>query len=222
MFLSIAIGVLVIFFVLSRQIRVRIVPRLAQLRLPLILGIIGFFSLVSYTGSHHVTATDYEWVLGTMLVGAVLLGALRALTVKIWTTNNVVVRQGHWLTMVLWVISLALHFASGVGAQHVGAANLEASSLLLYLGLTLGVQNYVVHVRAAPLWDALPPEAGRGMQVNFGAGPGAANAFFATFRGGPGAGPSYPPPSQYDPTIIDAEVVEDDDGDGPAQLRRPD
>ena len=113
-----------------------------------------------------------------------MLGAVRALTVRIWTSNSWVVRQGTWLTMGLWVVSLGLHFIGGVGAQHVGAGSLEASSFLLYLGVTYGVQNAVVHRRAAPLWDALGPEAGQRVQINFGQGPGGSGAFFATFRGG--------------------------------------
>jgi hypothetical protein len=129
--------------------------------------------------------------------------------------------------MGLWVLSLALHFVSDVGAAHNGAGNFEASSFLLYLAITYGVQNYVVHRRARPLWDALGPQAGSGLQINFGQGPGGAGAFFATFRGGPGFGPGFRPgfgsggpgsppgterSRQNDQTIIDAEVVEDDEG----------
>jgi hypothetical protein len=215
---SIFVGVLVVAYILLRQTRVRAVPRLAQVRLPAILAVIGFFELVSYTGSHHVSAANYEWTFGTMFVGAMLLGAIRALTVKLWTQNNWVLRQGTWLTMLLWGISLALHFVSHAGAN-TGTANLESASFLLYIGLTYGVQNYVVHLRARPLWDSLGPEAGQRLRVNFGQGPGGVNAFFATFGGGPGFGPTQPPTPPRDPTIIDVEVVDDDDE--PAQLRRP-
>jgi hypothetical protein len=108
---------------------------------------------------------------------------------------------------------------------------------LLYLGVTYGVQSYVVHRRALPLWTALGPEAGRGVQINFGQGPGGSGAFFATFRSGPGfgsggesgfggdgrpgfgtgGGPGFGPVSRQqtsygnDSVIIDAEVVDDDE-----------
>jgi hypothetical protein len=206
---SIFIDILVVAYILSRQLRVRPVPRFPRVQLPLIIGIIGLIQVLGYTGDHHVTTDEYAWV-----IGAGLLGAVRALTVKIWTTNNWVVRQGTWVTMTLWVISLALHFASDVGASHVGAANLEENSLLLYLAVTLGVQNYVVHRRALPLWESLGPEAGRRIQVNFARGPAGGGAFFSNFGNG---GPGYPPPPRHDPTIIDAEVVDDDEG--PPQLR---
>src|ERR1039458_186233 len=115
MFFTIALDVLVAFFVLSRQRRIRIVPRVLSLRLPIVLGVIG---------------GDDAWVLATLVVGALALGAVRAFTVRVWTSNEWVVRQGTWLTMGLWVLSLALHFVSDVGAGHNGAGNFEASSFL--------------------------------------------------------------------------------------------
>jgi hypothetical protein len=225
-FFSIALDVLLAVYVLSRQRRIRRVPRVLTLRLPVILGVIGLIDLLSYTDKHHVTGTDWAWVLATLVVGAVILGAVRAFTVKIWTSDNWVFRQGTWLTIALWVLSLALHFVSDVGAQHAGAGNFEAASFLLYLCVTYGVQNAVVHRRALPLWNALGPDAGRGVQINFGQGPGGSGAFFATFRGpgpgtgggpgfgasgGPGFGSAQRQQQVHDPTIIDAEVVEDDE-----------
>jgi hypothetical protein len=183
-----------------------------------VLGVIGLIDLLGYSNTHHVTHDAYLWVLGTLVVGAVILGAVRAFTVKIWTSNNWVMRQGTWLTIGLWLVSLGLHFVSGVGAQHVGAGNLEASSFLLYLGVTYGVQNTVVHRRASPLWASLGPEAGHRLQINFGQEPRGPAAFFATFRSsGSGFGPGRRETPQDDPTIIDAEVVDDDEG--PAELR---
>ena len=216
MFLSYAVGVLVIALVLIRQTRIRPVPRLLQVRLPIILGVIGLFELFGYTGDHHVSSDDSLWLVATLLGGAVLLGALRALTVKVWTSHNWVVRQGTPLTMVLWVVSLAIHFVADAGGGHAGAAQLEESSLLLYLGLTLGVQAYVIHRRAGPLWNELGPEAGQRLRVTFGQGP---NAFFGTvFTNFGTGGPGPADPAADDPSIIDAEVVDDD---GPPELPRP-
>jgi hypothetical protein len=216
MFFTIFLDVVVALYVLSRQRRIRVVPRVLGLRFPIVLGVIGLLNLLSYSNTHHPSHSDYLWVLGTLVVGALLLGAVRALTVRIWTSNSWVVRQGTGLTMALWVLSLALHFFAGAG-------NLEASSFLLYLGVTYGVQSYVVHRRATPLWEALGPEAGQRLHIDFGQAPGGAGAFFATFRGGqdfgPGFGPGFGQASspQHDPTIIDVEVVEDDEE--PPQLR---
>jgi hypothetical protein len=229
MFFTIALDVVIAFFVLSRQLRIRLVPRVLSLRLPIVLGAIGLIDLLSSTDNNTVTGSDWAWVLATLALGALVLGAIRAFTVRIWTSNEWVVRQGTWTTIGLWVLSLALHFVSDIGAAHNGAGNFEASSFLLYLAITYGVQNYVVHRRAEPLWTALGPIAGRGIQINFGQGPGGGGAFFTAFGGGPGGpgfrpgfGPGSPhdtePSPSDDPTIIDAEVVDDDDG--PPQLDR--
>jgi len=219
---SYVLGALILVFVLLRQVRVRPVPRVFQPRLPVVLGVIGFIGMLSYAGGHHVSSTAWAWVLGTLLVGALGLGALRGLSMRVWTVNRWVVRQGNAVTMALWLVSLLVHFAAGSGSDHASVVGLEGASFLLYLGLTLATQSYVVHRRALPQWDKLGPDAGRPLQVQFTQGPG---AFFATFRS-PGAGPpgwgegaSAPGPA-HDPNVIDVEVV-DDDEHGPPELGAP-
>jgi hypothetical protein len=153
-------------------------------------------------------------------VGAIGLGIVRGLTVKIWTAGNWVLRQGTPVTMALWLVSLAVHFAGDFFGSHAhDGTGLESASFLLYLGLTLGVQTAVVHRRAQPLWAQLGPEAGNPLQVHFTQAPGAMFTFFRTGGGpppSPGGGP--PPPYYEDPNIIDAEVVEDDDDQGRPEL----
>jgi len=219
-FFSYALGAIVLILVLLRQVRVVPVPRVYHPRLPVILGIIGLLELTSYAGGHHVSSTAWAWVLGTMLVGAVGLGALRGVSMRVWATNGWVVRQGNAVTMALWLVSVLVHFVGDTGSTHSGGSDLLGASFLLYLGLTLGVQYYLVYRRAQPLWAELGPNAGRPLQVHFTQGPG---AFFATFHPGgaapPGWGPGNgPAPAPYDPNVIDAEVVEDDDDYGPPEL----
>jgi hypothetical protein len=228
-FFSYALGTLILIFVLLRQIRVRPVPRVYQPRLPVVIGAIGLIEMLSYAGDHHVSGSAWVWVLGTMLVGAVGLGALRGLSMRVWASNGWAVRQGNAVTMALWLVSLLVHFAGDAGGNHAGAVGLEGASFLLYLGLTLGVQGYLVHRRALPLWEQLGPDAGRPLQIRFTQGPG---TFFATFRS-PGAGPGGSEPAGWgptgwgsdaaadDPNVIDAEVVEDDDEHGPPELHAP-
>ena len=227
MFWTIAFDVVVVALLLYRQRRIRPVPRTLRLRMPIFLGVIGLIEVLAYTGSHHVSSGGLWLVLGVTVVGAAVLGFVRALTVQIWESNHWVVRQATGLTMILWVLSLVLHLAIGSGTGQVATAHLETASFLLYVALTLAAQAYVVHVRAAPMWRALGPEAGRPLQFAFGNGPGGAGAFFTNFGGagepgGPG-GPFGNAPRKdprndprNDPTIIDAEVVEDED---PTELR---
>jgi len=222
-FFSYALGAVLLILVLLRQVRVVPVPRLYHPRLPVILGVIGLLELFSYTDDHHVTSGAWLWVVASLVVGAVGLGALRGLSMRVWASNGWVVRQGNAVTMALWLVSLLVHFAADSAGNHSGGAGLEAASFLLYLGLTLGVQYYVVFRRALPLWEQLGPNAGRPLQVHFSQGPG---AFFATFRS-EGAGPAQwgpaggAAPTPYDPNVIDAEVVEDDDDHGPPELHAP-
>jgi hypothetical protein len=215
MFLTIAFDVLIAALILYRQRRIRPVPRILHLRLPIFLGVLGLVEVLDYTDGHHVTAAALWLMLGITVVGAGVLGFIRALTVTIWESNSWVVRQGTWVTMGLWVLSLALHLTSGFGTAQVGSAGLESSSFLLYLALTLGIQAYVVHVRATPMWRALGPEAGQRIRVNFGAGPAGMSTFFANFdgsgAGSPFGNPAGRNPHASDPSVIDVEVVDDDD-----------
>jgi hypothetical protein len=220
-FFSYALGALVLILVLLRQVRVRPVPRVFQPRLPVVLAVIGLFEMASYAGNHHISSTTWLWIAGTTLVGALGLGALRGLSMRVWTGNGWVLRQGNGLTMALWLVSLLVHFAGDGAGNHAGAAGLAGPSFLVYLGLTLAVQGYVVHCRALPLWGQLGPDAGRPLRVQFTQAPG---AFFATFGGGGPAsgGPAGwgPPRADHDDDVIDVEVVEDDDH-GPPELHAP-
>jgi len=221
MFLSYALGTIVLFFVLLGQARLGVVRRDFRPRLPVFLGVLGLVILSAYAGDHRVPSSAWAWVAGTMLVGALGLGALRGLSMRVWSGNGWVVRQGTTVTMVLWLVTLLVHVLGDAGGTHGGGADLAGATFLLYLGLTLGLQSYVVFRRGQPLWAALGPEAGRPLQFHFSQGPG---TIFATFRsdgfGPPGWG-APPPPPYDDSDIIDAEVVEDDDEHGPPELHAP-
>src|SRR5277367_312030 len=191
-----AVGALILILVLLRQVRVRPVPHVFKPRLPVVIGVIGLLEMFSYAGSHHVSSTAWLWVAGTLVVGALGLGVLRGLSTRVWTGNGWVLRQGSAITMALWLVSLLVHFVGDGEQSHAGAAGLEGASFLLYLGVTLCVQYYVVHRRAQPLWAQLGPDAGRPLSVQFMQAPG---AFFASFNGpagwapGAGAGPGPGP-----------------------------
>ena len=220
MFFSYFLGVVVLFFVLLGQARIGVVRRYFRPRLPVFLGVLGLVETIAYANDHHVSSSAWVWVTGTMLVGALGLGALRGLSMRVWAGNGWVVRQGTTTTMVLWLLTLLAHVLGDAGGTHGGSADLGGATLLLYLGLTIGMQSYVVVRRGQPLWAALGPNAGQPLQFHFSQGPG---AFFATFQtNGAPPGWSAPPRSPYDdPDIIDAEVVEDDDEHGPPELPAP-
>ena len=188
-FFSYALGTVILILVLLRQVRVRPVRRDFQPRLPVVIGVIGLFEMFSYAGDHHVSSSAWLWVLGTLAVGAIGLGVLRGLSMRVWPGNGWVLRQGNAVTMALWLVSLLVHFVGDGGQSHAGAAGLEGASFLLYLGVTLCVQNYVVHRRALPLWAELGPDAGRPLRVQLQQFTQAPGAFFANFGGPAGWAP---------------------------------
>ena len=88
MFLSYALGVIILILVLLRQLRVRPVPRTFRTTLPIVLGVVGLFEMIAYAGDHHVTGSTWAWVLGALAIGAVGVGALRGLSMRVWTSNQ--------------------------------------------------------------------------------------------------------------------------------------
>jgi hypothetical protein len=50
---------------------------------------------------------DGETAIGSLVVGATL-AAVRAATVKLWSQDGQILRQGTWLTATLWVVAVVL------------------------------------------------------------------------------------------------------------------
>jgi hypothetical protein len=155
---AILVDVLVVVWLLYRQIQVRRVRPQINLRLAAVLTVIGLIELIDFAGNHHMSGRVLGVLVLSMLVGAAALGAIRAATVKIWRVEGAVLRQGTWFTIALWLLSLALHFGADwwIDAWK-GPSGLATASLLLYLGITYGVQNAVVHHRAEGLLAAAGP-----------------------------------------------------------------
>jgi len=143
---DILIGLAVLGLILYRQLQVR--PVRDNIRLPLILGIIGVVELAQYL-QHRPHGPSVIAALAGSLVIAAAFGAIRAATVRVWLDGGQAWRQGNWLTAVLWIVSLAAHlgydyFVDGKGQQ----AGLGSASLLLYFGVTFTIQRFIVQARA--------------------------------------------------------------------------
>jgi hypothetical protein len=80
----------------------------------------------------------------------VLFGVVRAVTVRIWRQDGRVLRQGTWLTALLWLVSIGSHLAIGA-VQHGSAAAAAGAATLAFLGVTLGAQQLVLRARAGAL-----------------------------------------------------------------------
>jgi hypothetical protein len=158
------LGILVFGYIIVRQIRARPV-RSFNPRVPLILGVIGVVELESFVKTDHDKAALVATLAGSLVLAAVM-GGIRASSVRIWSEGGVAWSRGTWITIALWVVSLASHLAYDYLLAGKDERGLGSASILLYLAVTFAVQRLIVHYRAQRL--GLAPGPG------WASGPGAA------------------------------------------------
>ena len=149
---NLIIGVAVVALLVSRQLMAR---RLNDnYRLSVILAIIGLVQFVSFLKSVHGPHDDGRIIVALVgsLVLAALLGAARALTVRVWRQDDgQLMRQGTWVTAVLWIVSLAVHLGyDELVAGHIAGTNggnVGDATIVLYLMITLAVQQFLLLAR---------------------------------------------------------------------------
>lgn len=150
MLVGILIGVAALVLVIWRQLSERPVSS-TGLRIVAILGIIGLVEAVQYLRTNHSGAVTFA-ALGGSLVLAAAFGAVRAATVRVWIKDGMAWSKGNWLTAVLWILALGAHLgydylvAPGHGTKSIGA-----STAVLYVAVSLGIQRAVVQFRARRL-----------------------------------------------------------------------
>lgn len=149
---ALVLDALILAWLLYRQRKVRRVPPRLGLRFPVLLGVLGVLEVADYSHQHSLSPAVVGVLALSLAVAAVGLGVVRALTVQLRMVDGVALRQGTWLTVALWLVSLGLHFAADWWITDLkGPGGLPSASLLLYLGVTYGVQKAVVHRRATAL-----------------------------------------------------------------------
>ena len=149
---DLVIGVAVVALLVSRQLMVR---RLNEnYRLSVILAVLGLVQFVDFLKSVHGPHDDdriIAAVVGSLLLAG-LLGAVRALTVRVWRQDDAqLMRRGTWLTAVLWIVSLAVHLGyDELVAGHIAGSNggnVGDATIVLYLVVTLAVQQFLLLAR---------------------------------------------------------------------------
>lgn len=145
---SLVIGLAVLAYLLVRQRQVRPVSPRAQLVFPIALMLLGASDISGYLQSRLPSPGQIGVLALSVVVLGAGLGAWRAWSVRLWWQQSQLLRQGTWLTMALWVVSVGLHLLIE------GAAGIGSASLLLYLGVTLVVQRLVFQARAKRLSGA--------------------------------------------------------------------
>ena len=103
---NLLIGIAVLVLLVYRQLQVR--PVRANFRLPLILAIIGVVQLSQFLQHNRHTDTVFAALAGSLVLAAIT-GAIRAMTVRVWIQGGQALRQGTWITALLWIVSLGVH-----------------------------------------------------------------------------------------------------------------
>jgi hypothetical protein len=160
---SLLIDLAIVALLLVRQVSTR--PLRENYLLPAILLVLGLWEFGSFLlgqqqlnallhgKSHHLVihngGTIIAAVAGSLVLAAVT-GAIRTPTVKIWWQDGQFWRRGNWLTAVLWIASLALHFGYDALVTHGKAdSGVGSATVLLYFGVSLMVQRLILLARAA-------------------------------------------------------------------------
>jgi hypothetical protein len=146
---NIVVPALILAFIIRRQLEPRAVREDEPFRLLVVLVALGTVEMVQLAQKHTVPASAWA-ILGVSLAIGVGLGALRGALVHVWRVDGVLTRQGSYVTLVLWVVGLAVHFGADLVIAQVShpARDLGNDALLLYVALVLGAQRWVTLARA--------------------------------------------------------------------------
>ena len=146
---QIAIGVAVVILVLARQVQKRSVRQDSRPLIVLIIAVLGLVEAGEFVRTHPVGSQAIVLAVASLVIAAAF-GVIRAYTVRLWREGGQLFRQGNAMTIVLWLVAIGIHF--GLDALiDSSAKGLSTSTLLLYLAVTLGVQQLVVRYRATAL-----------------------------------------------------------------------
>ncbi|MGI3785318.1 MAG: hypothetical protein ACRYG2_31575 [Janthinobacterium lividum] len=149
------VAVAAFVLIVYRQLRAQPVSAAGGARRPLVLAVVGLFLAGQYVLHHTVTTLGVVGLVVSLAVAAVL-AFLRGRSVRLWRQNGTWWRRGTAPTLVLWFCSIGTHL--GVDAlvgvldptEGIGKG-LGNATLLLYLGVSLGLQHLVVQHRVRTL-----------------------------------------------------------------------
>jgi hypothetical protein len=149
---DLVVGLVVLGLLIFRQLQSR--PVRGNQRLLLILLVVGFIETSYYLQRVHGGSVAIVALAGSLVL-AVVFGALRAFTMRVWMQDGQPWMRGNVLTAGLWVVALAAHLGYDyLVGQDKGIGQLGNATLLLYLVASLGVQRLVISYRAQGLGRA--------------------------------------------------------------------
>lgn len=146
---EIVIAVAVVLWILVRQVQQRSVKQDNRPIAYLVMAVIGVVEVANFVKVHPVNSEAVVLTVTSLAIAAVF-GIVRAYTVRLWREDGQLFRQGNAVTIVLWIVGIAIHFG-GDALIDSSAKGLSTTTLLLYLAISLGVQQLVVGARAGQL-----------------------------------------------------------------------
>ncbi|MEV4252087.1 hypothetical protein AB0J52_02845 [Spirillospora sp. NPDC049652] len=150
--MSTAVNVLVVLLVLGlvlrRQLRTRRIDEARMYTLPAILVVAGLAQGGVIDHAHEVLSVG---LLGVEAVAALLLGALRAATMRLWREpDGSLWRRGGGLTVAAWIVSIAVRVGL-IGVAYVLGVRTGSGNLIAFLGVSLLAQYAILDVRSRSL-----------------------------------------------------------------------
>jgi drug/metabolite transporter (DMT)-like permease len=147
---TILIALVVLAWLLWRQLQVRELRHDRGYVFPLAICVVGVVQIAAYNHEHRPPDSALA-LLALSIVVAAAFSIWRATTVRVWLHDGRLLRQGTAVTIVLWLVAIGVH----LGGDHLiaphDADRLGSVSLLLYLGVSLGVQRFALGERARRL-----------------------------------------------------------------------
>ncbi|AJT40487.1 hypothetical protein [Psychromicrobium lacuslunae] len=151
---NILLAVLVLCWVLYRQLQAKPIKERSPYTLMLVLGVLGLLQIAQLTAKVEISAIGYAALVIGLLSGAAF-GWLRGRLVHLWRADDgTLMRQGNWLTIVLWVLGIAVHLgidwigvALSPNGQTAGAEALGTTGIMLYLAVALAAQRFATLAR---------------------------------------------------------------------------
>lgn len=139
---TIIVTTAVLGWILTRQLARRSVRERSVVWI--VLALVGVVQTVDFLGTTTITVADVALLSGSLLLG-VALAVLRAMTVRLTRSEDGgIMQQGTWVTILLWVVGIGQHLL----IDHLVLEGFGTASLLLYLGIVIGVAREIVIVRA--------------------------------------------------------------------------
>ncbi len=139
--------------VIARQVRERTLTVRSAMALPAAFAVAAF--VLDHTMLHRLASPLAAAIFVLGLLAGAATGLIRAGTMAVRRVGETMVTRGNGRTVAWWVVSLLIRVGLVVGAGSLGLRE-GAGEAMLFLAVTLGVQNAALAWRAGLLGRAAP------------------------------------------------------------------